>query len=67
MTPMEKHPEEREQQASKLVCSRISEKQKGRGERKDKEMPGYMGACRPQEGLWISSWVEEKGYIRTIY
>lgn len=60
---MEKHPEEREQQASKLVCSRINEEQKGRGERKDMEMPGDMGACWPQEGLWISSWVEKKGTV----
>ena len=63
MTPMEKHPEEREQQANKLVCSRISEEQKGRGERKGKEMTGYMGACWPQERLWISSWVGEKGTV----
>lgn len=43
VTLMEKHPEEREQQASKLVCSRINEEQKGRGERKDMGMPGTWG------------------------
>ena len=29
---MEKHPEQREEQENKLVCSRISEQKKGGGE-----------------------------------